>query len=68
MAYLEDVLKMPAEAARHRQLLGSTFPQSPAASSSVASSDASDQPVARPAGRGSFDEVPATAPIIEEAN
>lgn len=43
MATCEDELKMPVEAAKHRQLLSSLFPNSPAAHERVASATASPQ-------------------------
>ncbi len=70
MATIEDQLQMKDEAARHRQLLSSVYPQSPAAgraeTASAIEPDEKPQPRA-PRGGAKLDEVPVpTAPLSEE--
>lgn len=59
MALSEDALKNPDAAARHRQLLTSLFPQSPAAANLVGSSPARSTPVAT----ASASAAPAASPV-----
>lgn len=70
MAGIEEELKMKDEAARHRQLLSSVYPQSPAAgrteTAPAVETDEKPQPRA-PRGGAKLDEVPVpTAPLSEE--
>lgn len=64
MALAEDQLKIPNEASRHRQLLTSLFPQSPAASQF--SSRTEGEPLEEnPEKETSSKEIPPTAPWVE---
>jgi len=74
MATAEESLKLQADAHKHRQLLSSLFPQSPAASSQIPSStekETETEPKTEPASTSlppSAVEIPPTVPLMNHEN